>query len=753
MNAIRMKCNDGIFRKNVLAVAIAAIWLLPVAAVAQEDEAETVRDLTHVRSEIEVGAMNVSGDSSFKFGKYTGLDKKGTYGVLNVDIRQRGDSDSAAYTEISGSNLGLSSRDARVETGVQGNYKVFLEYDQIPALRSDSAKTIFYGVGGANLTLPGGWTAGTTTASMPQLLPSLKTVDIDTERKRVTVGAGKSLSDHWDFKTSYRQERKEGLKTLGAVIGNSGGNPRAVILPEPVDYVTDQFDAMLSYADDKKQFQFGYSMSLFKDENNSLTWQNPYAAIAGWDASAGYAAGGQGQMGLPPDNNFHQLSASGGFNFTDQTRLMADLAIGRMLQDETFLPYTVNPTLAASITQGLPASSLQGRIDTTLLNLTLASRPTPKFNWSTAWRYDDRDNKTPRKEYVYIGGDSQTQNTAATSDRRRFNEPYSYRENQVKVDLGYQITHRTDVTGGVERSKIERTYSEREETDERTFKLGLKSAFADSVSGGIRLSRADRTGSTYVGEHPFLSGYAPAYTATVAGGWENYPGLRKYMLADRVRDKVALFANVMPGERVNIGLSAAYLGDNYTNSDKGLTESNMNNYTLDATFIPSERMTLYAFYTYEYMRSDQDGRSFSGGAVKLTQAADPTRDWHAKHSDHVDTVGLGFKRTILKNRFDVGADYVYARTQGRVEVDTGSALTSAPLPLLKTQLGSISLYANYKMKTDTSLKVRYMIESYKSSDWAVDNVDANTLANVITLGEDSPDYTVHVISASLSHRF
>jgi len=39
----------------------------------------------------------------------------------------------------------------------------------------------------------------------------------------------------------------------------------------------------------------------------------------------------------------------------------------------------VNPTLAASITQGLPASSLQGRIDTTLLNLTLASRPTPKL--------------------------------------------------------------------------------------------------------------------------------------------------------------------------------------------------------------------------------------------------------------------------------------------------------------------------------------------------------------------------------------
>jgi MtrB/PioB family decaheme-associated outer membrane protein len=763
------------WKHRLVCLVVAGAWLLPAAAAAQEDaftleadketrpsDPEAVRELTEVQSEAEIGIGSVSRDS-YRFGRYTGLEEQGAFGVLDIEIRRRGsyDGDSARYWNFSGSNLGLTSRGARFEYGVQGHYGMMLEYDQIPTFRSDTAQTIFDGAGSTNLTLPTPWTfgpdgadsgtvAGDATDEMADLNTSLKDVNIDHERRRLGFGVDKRWADTWAFKTRFTHETKEGLKTVGAVIGNSGGNPRAVLIPEPVDYVTRQLDATLSYADRKKQVEIGYSLSLFNDRNESLTWQNPYSAVAGWDASAGYPTG-QGQLHLPPDNQFHQVTASGGYNLSDTTRVTADLALGRMIQDQAFLPYTVNPALAAS---ALPRTSLDGWIDTTLLNLRIASRPAPKLSMSAGYRYDDRDNKTPRDEYVYIGGDSQTQDTSATSLRRRFNEPYSYQDHQLKLDAGYQLFRWTDLTVGAERKETERTYSEREEATEDTYRVGLKGDLTETVSTGIRLSRAGRHGSTYRGEAPFLSTYAPGYTATVPGGWENHPDMRKYFLSDRQRDTVVWFAALTPGENWAVGVNATYLRDDYERSEMGLTGSTMGNYTVDASYhLPSAAVTTYAFYTYEHLRSDQDGLQFSGGAVKLTQASDPARDWSATHRDRMDTIGGGVAKTLIKNTLDLGADYVYAKSKSEVDVTAGSSLTTAPLPVSITRLNSLSVYGKYTLRRDMALKARYWIEKFRSTDWAADNVDPNTLANVITLGEDSPGYTVHVLTISFVYRF
>jgi len=96
---------------------------------------------------------------------------------------------------------------------------------------------------------------------------------------------------------------------------------------------------------------------------------------------------------------------------------------------------------------------------------------------------------------------------------------------------------------------------------------------------------------------------------------------------------------------------------------------------------------------------------------------------------------------------------VYAKSKGEVDVTAGSSLTTAPLPASITRLNSLSVYGKYTLRRDMSLKARYWVEKFRSTDWAVDNVDPNTLANVITLGEDSPDYTVHALTISCVYRF
>ena len=141
------------------------------------------------------------------------------------------------------------------------------------------------------------------------------------------------------------------------MFGTSGGNPAAAIVPEPVDYETDQIDVVLGYLGKKGQFELGYHLSLFRNDKTSLTWENPFTGP--WAPAASFPAG-LGRLGLPPDNEAHQITFSGGYTLGATTRVTATMAYGRMTQDDDFLPFTINPGLLFTTTW--PRSSLDGEI-------------------------------------------------------------------------------------------------------------------------------------------------------------------------------------------------------------------------------------------------------------------------------------------------------------------------------------------------------------------------------------------------------
>ncbi|MBB5014801.1 MtrB/PioB family decaheme-associated outer membrane protein [Rehaibacterium terrae] len=750
-------------RPLLLRSAIAVALLTPALALAQEDEftldepttsppdAEQLAELTQIRNTLEFGLGYIS-DDAVRFGRRRGFDEQGGYGVLRLEYLRRGPHDgaSADYVRVRADDLGLRSREARVEFGRQGDYRVRIDYDQMPTRRG-TVKTPFTGIGGNTLTLPAGWVAGANTAAMTRLLPNLGEIELEVERRRVGLGLAKLLPGRWELTAGIRHEERDGLKSLGGVIGNSGGNPRAALLPEPIDHRTREFDAAARYAGRKTQFELRYHLSGFDNANTALTWQNPFAQIAGWAPGVGYP-GGQGRAALPPDNRFHQASALGGWNVSARTRVTADIALGRMTQNDPFLPYTVNPVLAASIVQPLPRASLDGRIDTTVANLRISSRPHPRLHWAASYRYDDRDNRTPRDEYVYIGGDSQNQDASATSSRRRFNEPASFREQRLRVEAGWRIDGRTRLSGAIERRQTNRTYSVRERADEDLFSLSLQRGFGERVDASLTLSRADRSGSTYHGSEPFLSGYAPAYTATVPGQWDNPPGLRRWYLADRERERAQLRVNFTPTPRWTFGLDGSWADEDYTRSELGLTAARARALTLDAAFVPAEALSFHGFYSRETFDFDQTGASIRT-ATRLADAVDPARRWRARHRDEVDSAGLGVAFKPRPARYQLGADLLYARSDNAIDLTAGSALNVAALPPNTTRLDSLSLHGGLRLQGDWSVRLRYWYERYRSTDWALDGVAANQLANVILLAEDSPDYRAHVVAVSLVYRF
>lgn len=761
-------------KKYQWCAVLAATCLLPISALAQEGAMEgeemilpevfeekipevpwsTQAELEYT-SQVEAGVGYTSEDS-FKFGEYNGLEDEGPYGIGNLDLRMQepfDKEDSAYYARMRGYNLGLDSRFVEIEAGNQGKYSGYVGYDQIPKNLIDSARTPFIGAGDTNLTLPSDWDPGTTTRGMDNLILKLRDVEIDHDRKRLQAGFSVIPAPHWEFRGDYQREWKDGTRTIGAVIGNTGGNPRAAIVPEPTDYLTDQLTVTLAYTEERYQAELSYYLSLFDNEHTSLTWQNPFETISGWADGVGFPTG-RGRLGLPPDNEFHQINFSGGYNVTPTTRVTLDAGYGWMLQNDTFLPYTVNDFLAVSVP--LPRNSLDGEINTTLVDLRLDSRPTPKLHLRGGYRFDDRDNNTPQAQFIYIGGDSQDQDAAEDSERRRTNLPYSYTSHDVTADAAYEVYTRTEASVGYEFELVKRDFQEVEETWEHIAKAGIRSAPNQYVSLRGDVSYGIKEGDEYVFNAPFHLGFAPAVVEEeeeLGLDWENLPQLRKFYEADRNRLRVVGQVTVMPMDRLSISLHAGATKDVFDDSAFGLRERRLNDYSADVSYAPTDDVTTYAFYTFEDIESDQAGRSFSGSA-KAEQSVDPTRNWFVDIDDEIDTAGVGAEwKNVIKNRLDLGVEYVYSRSESGYEFRSGSSLSGAPIPSLETTLHSVGVFGTYHFRKDLALNVGYRFESYETFDFALDGVAPNELANVITLGDISPDYDVHVVAASVSYRF
>jgi MtrB/PioB family decaheme-associated outer membrane protein len=648
---------------------------------------------------VDAGLGYVS-DDSYKFGEYNGLNQQGGFFVGNASVRSRGED--AAYWNIDASDLGLDNRSVSVEGGKQGKYEMFFKYKELPHFISDSVLTPFGGTGGTSLTLPSGWVPAGTTGGMTALPGSLHSVDLDTKRKRVDVGVSLIPESLWQYGINFRHETKEGTQRIaGTFMLNSAQ------LVQPIDYVTDQLDASASFTGRKLQAKFAYYASTFSNNNDSLTWQNPYTPTVGNTA---------GQLALPPENQFHQILASLGFQFSERTRGTADIAFGRMTQDDNFLAPTLNSTLAAP---SLPRNSLDGEVDTTNANLKLVSAMTSKLQLNAAYTYNDRNNKTPQAAYPWV-------TTDLSVNPARTNLPYSFTQNTMKLSADYRVTTHIKTSVGYDYDTIERTFQETDKTRENTFWGKVIGRNKEGVDTTFKLAHAQRDQSNY--------------TAVAAISPPENPLMTKYNMANRTRNTVGLRVDAPAGEAVNFGFGVDYSRDDYPDSKLGLTNGNDFNIGGDVTAMLTKQTSLNFFLNHEEIYSKQAGSStFS------------TADWFGENNDKIDVIGFGIKRAVMTKKLDVGADYTVTQSHGAVTVD--SAASTPPFPELASRLDTLKLYATYRLKDNMSLQGAYWYERFQSENWMVDGVTPSTISNVLSFGEQSPSYHVNVISLALRYKF
>lgn len=709
-------------------------------------------------SEVDVGPGYTTSDS-FKFREYNGLPGQGWFAIANGRIRGRApaDSEKPYYFDVIGTNLGLTSRYVRGDFGNQGQYSVFVEYDQIPHLLFDDGATPYRVPGADNLSLPSNWVTSTSTAGMTTLLPDLGQFDVETQRRQLGGGFNRTFRGRWNFNFSLHHEDKKGTDTIGSVFATNGGDALGATLPEPIDFRTDWLNAGLDYAGKKGQFHVGYEFSYFNNDTDTLQFQNAFVNPA-WAAGAGFPTG-VGEFALPPDNFAHYLVFNGGYNLPGRTRVTLNASYNRQEQNESLLPYTANSLLTANTP--VPRDSAKATVNNYLVNVMVSSRPLAKLDLRGSYRYFNRDNNTPQDTFVRIVGDAENQPAGVANPNARINLPYGLDQHEFKLDAGYRIHSRTKLSVGYEYDHTHRDYQEVNSTTEQSFSAKVQSSPMANVSGWAQFVHTIRDNSDYQGNAPFLDSYTPEYLATLPTDeqFENDPNLRKYYLAHLTQNAVKGVLSYSPSHAWGLTIDGNYMDGDYDKSPLGLQNRRMASGSVDVSFSPNEDLNMHAFVTYESRKYDQEGCSFNTippPAVNRACIVDPPaqqRQWNADTTDNAITAGFGGEWRI-NEKWRLGLDYLFTRSTTNVDVTGGSDLQPLfDLPELNSLRHRLGLRLDYRLREKLRLRMSYLFEHLDSKDFALDGVEPNSVPQLITLGNQSPDYNAHVFGISLAYEF
>lgn len=730
-------------KRRTSQTGLAAVKKLPVMLSA-------ICAFAQAQDTVEIGAGYNSVDS-FKMGEYTGLTDKQGYGVGSVSVgeAQRWNADNGTYWQLDGSNLGLESRSLTLQAGDRGRYDLSVGWRELPHYRFDNpVSTPFSGAGTARQSLPVDWTAASTTSGMTGLQAALQDVAIHTDRETLSLSLDWHLNPRWSFSGEYQHQTKKGNDTLGAIFGSTGGNPRGAILAAPVDYDTDTFDFTLSRSGDRGHASIFYKGSLFSNANPSLRWNNPFNNPA-WDSGANFADGAVGEMALAPDNQAWQTGISGLYRFSNSSRISGSLSTGRMTQDESLLPYSN----VFSTSAPLPVTRLDGEINTLNALVNFSTRLGQSTNLHLRYTFDERDNDTAVHLFQRVAGDAAPQGDPLSSNAR-LNRPYSFRNQRFTADAGYRLTSSTKLSFGYALKDQDRDLVDVARTREHSAHVKLDLASLLNGRGWLQYERAVRDASAYVSNQGFLSGHNPDFINTLTGNelFENDPLLRRYHLADRDREQVAVNFTMLPVAMVSLDIIGKLTRDDFPESKVGLQTSASRHLTLNLGIDPpGSDWHAYGYVTGERYRNKQQGYSRRGGgsptpffpeSVRL-----PENNWWVESADRVVTAGVGFNWLLLQDKLDLSVDI--NRSDATTDTDpVSNGLAYSDFSDIDSTLTGLALKGRYTLNNGHQLGLNYRFEKYDSTDFAFDRVAVDSLSNVILLGNASPVYSGYVVEVT-----
>lgn len=647
-----------------------------------------------------IGTSYVSDDAAH-FGDASGYDEQGAY--ANLDGAGLYATDGHRTTWLM-EDLGLDSRQIQLDGGRQGSYDYHVAYNELPLRRFDTTSTVFAENDGASLTLPDDWVRAGLTPGFTALGTNLFRKNIESDRQTIGLGGRYLPGNRINLFADYRHSERDGVDIqAGSYFTNTS------VLPRPFDYQTDELDLGIRYRGERAAVQLGYYGSFFQDKNLALNWENPFTSAPGANSGA---------VAQPPDSSFQQFVLSGNYRSGRYDTVVAfSAAAGQMEQDDALLAYTINPNI---VTGPLPRTSLDGKVDTSNLALTLTARPHQRARVKLAYRYDDRDNQTSVEQWSRVIVD--TFNSGELED----NVPYSFERMRLNLSADVDVWTQIRLSAGYDYMQHDRTFQEVAKQDEESGWGKVRwrpNPYVDvTAKGGTAKREVDN------------------YDTILAAALGQNPLLRKYHLAYRYREFGELSVTAsLPERPISISGTLMFADDSYSQSELGLLSSDDLRFGADLNWAISARSSLYITAGYDEIESEQAGSEFF-----------QTPDWRANHADEFLSFGAGVRVEQIGDRFDVDVDYTHGESTSEIDVVAAAGGMSA-FPDLESTLDSLRVRIGYRFSTrlEGNLQLRY--EDFSTEDWALQGVGPAAIPEVLSLGAAPYDYDLFVIGVGVRY--
>jgi hypothetical protein len=226
-----------------------------------------------------------------------------------------------------------------------------------------------------------------------------------------------------------------------------------------------------------------------------------------------------------------------------------------------------------------------------------------------------------------------------------------------------------------------------------------------------------------------------------------------------------------------------YNEDNYADTVLGLKDSKGWTLSLDGTYQITSGFSINAFYTYEYLRSQQAGWNYVANAAagvpspifggcyantalkNLNNKIDSCNSWTSQSRDNVHTFGVSARqRGLLGNKLTVGGDLFVTLADTDIAVQGGNYATipgttslvyipASDLPTVRSDRVTLRLNGVYSIDRRSAVRLVYIYERLHSNDSSYQGMQYGTTTTIMPTSEQSPNYTVNVVGVSYIYSF
>jgi MtrB/PioB family decaheme-associated outer membrane protein len=700
----------------------------------------------YMTSTAPAGTPGVAGRSLAKYYEYSDI-KPGLFGNVWLSA---GSNDGLYQVDFAGKNIGYNDQQYWLGASKAGQFYFNFMWDQSPHLYSTSAYTI-YNVNGNALTLVPG-AAGNLTAA--KLAPFAQPTDIGIKRDTASGDVRWTPTDPWDIRAEYSH-----LSRTGTQVGmNIGGTAVTTQLPKPVDDTTQNYGLNGEYAGTSP---WGQRM-VFKMAYNGSTYTENLGGDFFTIQSSNPAQPLGSRQSVWPSNNANGFSGTAALDLPWKSRYVGTASYTMMRQNDAFMPNsTSTPT-------PLPFGSLNGAINTLLINNQLTTKITPELTSKVTYRYYDFQNNTPELFF------NPTFNRDYTGSSEVVNSlSIAYTKQNVGVDLNWRPTKEWNLGAAYGFERYDWTRADVDHTNENSAKI-----YADwkpfswvtlraSGSYGVR-----RDGNyDYQNRVGFFQWNCPNPPNTGCDPSELYAtSYRQLMIDDRNMWKATFSGDVAVLHNVTVTPYVKYVGTQYgvDQGQQGLRDNNKWSAGTDVTYLMNPDTSFMVGYMYEWGSQLLFGINCTESSLTGAQCVGPPIMTNDTTTVHTFTAAVRY--AVIPQKFDTELRYTASRATDNLQSwgsganfnANGTPSQGGQFPVNNTwfqRLDATGIYTFDKQQVAAmgwsgglKAKLRYTWERNAEDNWANDPLTPYTVivpaSTNLWMGWNNPNYNVHMLMGS-----